>query len=339
MNTKNLLKSVFLSLFLFFISTTFSKAIAAPRIYLNPGSITISNNSEFEIQLNIDVENNNIFGTDVVLTYPGSDIELKSFASGGFFPSVSYANDVSGRLEIHAFFPNLYEGKSGSGNLATLSFTAKKDSGTGSIDFTCSGSGNDTQILNTIGENILSCGVLNQSNLSYVSQGTDNETASISAMGDPNECGGTCGSNSNCQEGLFCYEGFCRNPACQVDANCVCPTATPIPKPKVAIAESPTPQAVELSQYSPPSATEEVTTEEASISQPQNEKFAGFNTRSVLFGAGILFSLIIAIVAIKNFIGKRKPPKTTPPITPPAVKPPLPTNSPPYNPPSAQNQQ
>lgn len=337
MNTKNLLKSVFLSLFLFLISPTFSKAVAAPRVYLNPGSTIVSTNSEFEIQLNIDVENSNVFGADVVLIYPGSDIELKSLTGGGFFPSVSYANDVSGRLEIHAFFPNLYESKSGSGNLATLNFTAKKDSGTGNITFTCSGDGSDTQILDTTGENILSCGVLNQSNLSYVPQGAGNDVPASDE--DPNECGGTCGSNYNCQAGLFCYQGFCRNPACQADTNCVCPTATPTLKPKVATAGSPTPQAVGLSQYSPPPATEETATEEAPVSQSLSEKFAGFNTRSVLLGGGVLFSLIVLIIAIKKFIEKRKPPTTTPPITPPTVKPPLPTNPSSYNPPPPQNPQ
>jgi hypothetical protein len=337
MNTKNLLKSVFLSLFLFLISSTFSKAVAAPRVYLNPGSATVSINSEFEIQLNIDVENSNVFGADVVLTYPGNDIELKSLTGGGFFPSLSYANDVSGRLEIHAFFPNLYESKNGSGNLATLNFTAKKDSGTGSIDFTCSGGGNDTQILNTIGENILSCGVLNQSNLSYIPQGAGDDIPP--SNGDPNECGGTCGSNYNCQEGLFCYQEFCRNPACQTDTDCVCPTAAPTLKPKVATAGSPTPQAIELNQYSPPLVAEETTTEETPMSQPLNEKLAGFNTRNVLLGGGVLFSLIVIIIAIRKFIEKRKPPTTTPPITPPTVKPPLPTNPPSYRPPPPQNPQ
>jgi len=50
--------------------------------------------------------------------------------------------------------------------------------------------------------------------------------------GVPNYCGGTCGSNTNCQSGLFCYQGYCRNPNCQNDVTCGCavsPTQTPPP--------------------------------------------------------------------------------------------------------------
>jgi hypothetical protein len=65
------------------------------------------------------------------------------------------------------------------------------------------------------------------------------------APGEPNACGGTCGSNANCQGGYFCYfpdpskprEGFCRNPSCPAKTDCLCqvlgvattPTATPAP--------------------------------------------------------------------------------------------------------------
>lgn len=47
----------------------------------------------------------------------------------------------------------------------------------------------------------------------------------------PNACGGTCGSNSNCQDGMYCYQGVCRNTSCPLAANCVCevaPTSTPV---------------------------------------------------------------------------------------------------------------
>ncbi len=54
------------------------------------------------------------------------------------------------------------------------------------------------------------------------------------AQGEPNFCGGTCGSNFNCQPNFFCYiengqtSGYCRNPICAQDTDCICntPTAT-----------------------------------------------------------------------------------------------------------------
>jgi len=49
------------------------------------------------------------------------------------------------------------------------------------------------------------------------------------AQGEPNFCGGTCGSNYNCQANFFCFEGYCRNPLCSGDADCVCNTTTATP--------------------------------------------------------------------------------------------------------------
>ena len=49
-------------------------------------------------------------------------------------------NLKTGKIEIHGFFSSLYDSKSGSGNVAILKFTTKKDSGSGAITFTCTGS-------------------------------------------------------------------------------------------------------------------------------------------------------------------------------------------------------
>ncbi|HTK03289.1 MAG TPA: hypothetical protein VL401_00775 [Alphaproteobacteria bacterium] len=50
----------------------------------------------------------------------------------------------------------------------------------------------------------------------------------------PNSCNGTCGSNANCQDGMICSQGFCRNPSCTSSTSCNCPggpTHTPTPTP------------------------------------------------------------------------------------------------------------
>jgi hypothetical protein len=49
------------------------------------------------------------------------------------------------------------------------------------------------------------------------------------AQGEPNFCGGTCGSNYNCQANFFCFEGYCRNPICSSSVDCICSTTTPTP--------------------------------------------------------------------------------------------------------------
>lgn len=62
---------------------------------------------------------------------------------------------------------------------------------------------------------------------------TDSTTAptpTITPTGTPNSCNGTCGSNTNCGDGLFCYQGFCRNPSCASESDCDCSTGpTPTP--------------------------------------------------------------------------------------------------------------
>lgn len=59
-------------------------------------------------------------------------------------------------------------------------------------------------------------------------------TATSTASGAPNSCGGTCGSNANCQGSFICYQGFCRNPECVAETDCSCsvggvPASTPPP--------------------------------------------------------------------------------------------------------------
>lgn len=42
----------------------------------------------------------------------------------------------------------------------------------------------------------------------------------VPPTGTPNSCNGTCGSDGNCQSGLTCYLGFCRNPNNPSDSGC-----------------------------------------------------------------------------------------------------------------------
>ncbi len=58
---------------------------------------------------------------------------------------------------------------------------------------------------------------------------TPTPTVTATPTGAPNSCGGTCGDNGNCASGLFCYQGFCRNPSCQTESSCNCPGATATP--------------------------------------------------------------------------------------------------------------
>ena len=63
--------------------------------------------------------------------------------------------------------------------------------------------------------------------------------ATVTPTSAPNACGGTCGSNYNCQSGMFCYEGFCRNPDCPTEGDCTCGLAAgPSPTTPTTLVES-----------------------------------------------------------------------------------------------------
>lgn len=88
----------------------------------------------------------------------------------------------------------------------------------------------------------------------------DNFTAKINTVdpsptpGATNACGGTCGSNYNCNAGLVCYSGFCRNPQCKENSDCNCVVAqSPTPAPKANTnTTQPTPTPYRAIQYVSP---------------------------------------------------------------------------------------
>ena len=55
-------------------------------------------------------------------------------------------------------------------------------------------------------------------------------------------CGDTCASSSQCNTGMTCYAGVCRNPSCVTQIDCLClPGASPAPTPPPTPAATPAP--------------------------------------------------------------------------------------------------
>jgi len=54
---------------------------------------------------------------------------------------------------------------------------------------------------------------------------TTTATPTATATATPNSCNGTCGSNYNCNSGLYCYNGYCRDADCPTETDCSCGTA------------------------------------------------------------------------------------------------------------------
>jgi hypothetical protein len=331
MKARKFFVGLIISCLFFVASSLFTKQVfAAPKIYFEPAAFSTSQNADFQINVKIDVESLSAYGADATISFPAGDLSLKSVTNGGFFSDFSYAPS-SGKLEIHGFFSTLYQTKSGAGTLAVITFSTSKNAGTGVVTFDCAGSGNDTAILDGTGQNILSCTSVNQLSLTYGAVSTPNPPTATPAPGEPatNACGGTCGSNYNCNSGLFCYQGFCRNGVCPSDLDCNCTNPTPTAKPKVIKATpkptaSATPPVIALAPVTPyPS-----TTPEASPT-PAPAKSAGAKVPT-LVGLGLLAAALV-IFLVKAFKKRSSPPKITPPT---GVPPTIPPTTPLYIPPT-----
>jgi len=322
MKIKTLIKSLIISC-LFFVASgvVASQAMAAPRLYFDPASVNAAKGADTSINLLIDVENKSAFGADATITFPSNDFTVKSVTNGGFFSDFSFAQS-SGQLEIHGYFSALYNSKSGNGTFAVITLNSNKDTGTGTMNFTCSQNSSSTEILDSNGQNILSCSSLNQENLTYTSP-------NVSSNGPTNACGGTCGSIYNCDTGLFCYNGFCRNPDCRDSSSCGCtatatpkPTVKPTPKPSI----KPTPQVVTLAKFTPlPSSTPE----ESPTSEPVGSPNAKFDyVRVGIWTALSLLAFLLLLGILRLFKGKDTPEDNPPTVIPPTDTPTVTVNEP-----------
>lgn len=151
--------------------------------------------------------------------------------------------------------------------------------------------------------------------------------------GEPNSCGGTCGSNYNCKANLYCYQGFCRNPICSNETDCDCSvtaTATPTTKPLTTVNSGTTTKKTATPKSTvkgSPKATPNYTGGMTLIDKPtdltrdesdlENESTAPENmfvTKYAMFivGAFAIFAILAVIYAIKQRKNSNIP-RITPP--------------------------
>lgn len=293
-------------------------AKAAPRLYLEPAAVTAAKGSEFEINLHIDAESQFAFGADAIINFTGSTMNVVSATKGDFFTDMSYGQS-SGQLEIHAFFSNLFDSKIGTGKVATIKFAATAGSGTENITFACSGSGNDTQIIDTNGNDIISCGAINQANITFTGDG-DTGSPSPSPDGEespppgsdttPNNCSEGCSENRDCKSDLICYRGSCKNPTCVAESDCSCSSSVTttntkkaaLPKSTTKPKSTPSTQKVTLEPYEKPTPAPEETAE------PEEGVREGFAPTTTLVILGAL-SLVALVFLLLSYLKKRRPPE------------------------------
>lgn len=153
--------------------------------------------------------------------------------------------------------------------------------------------------------------------------------------GEPNSCGGTCGSNYNCKANLYCYQGFCRNPICSTETDCDCSTtisATATSKstaksgsgaitnktatPKSTIKGSPKPTPTYTGGMTLIDKPADLTRDDSNSSDNEPATENMFITKYAMYivGGFIVFAIIAIIYAVKQ---KQKRNTDIPHITPP----------------------
>lgn len=251
-------------------------ARAAVNLNLDPGSTTVTKDSEFEVRVGINVEGNQAFGADVILGYSNDSLELVRVEKGDFFSDFSWATGGS-TIEMHGYFSSLFDSKTGGGQFAKLVFKAKKDSGNATVGFACANDGSQTMILNTDGNNILSCSGLNQTTIEFSSQASQETN---------NDSGG--------QENTS---------ATTPPESTVPPVATPKPKSKRTANPSSTPVVVTLSDYTPPPTPSE---QPLDLTPVEDQVKAKGKANSIIIGFGVGAGVIALSIGVYFLVKKLK---------------------------------
>lgn len=199
------------------------KAAPSTTLLISPNYQDLNPSQDFNLTVGIDSGENVVTGIDVELVFDPKIMQVTEI-----IPTTAIANlnniikkeidNTNGKLRFATFTSNNSNGIKG--NFAILNLTSKTlDSainGNYKVSFT-----NLTTVA-AVGEGVNVVNNLTEGNINIVSP----------VGGLPNSCGGTCGSNDNCQANFFCFQGYCRNPSCptHLDCNCtVAQTATPKP--------------------------------------------------------------------------------------------------------------
>lgn len=154
-------KGIFLQTLLFFLlmGVVSAKAVsAAPRIYLDPSSGNYNSGTEFSVKVKIDTDGRAAMAADALVNFDSTRLEVKQVATGGFFSGFDYnISNSNGRITIYSFAEQALQTRTGTGDLATVTFKAIA-SGTATVSFLCqAGSNSDSAIWDSTGNDLIDC--------------------------------------------------------------------------------------------------------------------------------------------------------------------------------------
>lgn len=130
------LRFFFISLFLCsFIFLFISHPVQAASLKFDTGTVSVSAGSTFTINAVVDAGSDQITSTDMWILYDPVLLQAQSASAAAFFPAVT-SNISSGKVYIAGLVTDPGTYKTGSGNVATITFTGLQN-GTATISYDC----------------------------------------------------------------------------------------------------------------------------------------------------------------------------------------------------------
>lgn len=302
------------------------KASSDTKLFISPSSQDAHVNDSFTVQIGLDSGTNKVTGIDLVVKFDPKVVqinEVKATAESANLNTIikNEIDNSTGKIRYVAFTADKSLALSGNLKILTLNGRISQTSSLGNSEISI----DPTSLVSATGEGQ---NVLLESIVGVVKV-TEKENI-------PNSCGGTCGSNFNCQANLYCYavgdgnQGYCRNPQCSDKADCNCPspttpptqntvvktvtktiviTVTPQAEPqRIDIAESSPSNQIDtptISPYYEPEASPEETIDNSSDKSKLNL------VRNIILTTLFLILIVISIVIWKN--NKNNKPHILPP--------------------------
>lgn len=287
------------------------KAAPATVAYISPATQDAQVGKDVSFFVKMDSGVNQIIGVDVRLNFDPNIFQITSLekgaSAGNLDQSISSTFDnTAGKIKYIIYTTDKTKALSGSG-LDILRVNAKSKVGSNLASYTISfdplsSAGGLAETLNILT-------TLTPGSITLIAS-----DASSSTEGEPNACGGTCGSNYNCKMNYFCFEGFCRNPLCKTDTDCVCSTSTPTTKPTIKATVKPSLKGDAYPTDTPiATTTPKATLVPADVNLTRDEESSdtgsNFDYKLILLIAGILLGIVLLYKGIKSLKkDKQNPP-------------------------------
>ncbi len=195
------------------------RASSDTKLFVSPSSQDLHVSDSFTVQIGLDSGTNKVTGVDLVIKFDPKVIQINEVKGTSESANLStiIKNEIdnsTGKIRYVAFTADRALAISGNLRILTLNGHISQTSVLGNSEISI----DPSSLVSATGEgqNVLLESIVGTVKIS--------EKENV-----PNSCGGTCGSNYNCQANLYCYQGYCRNPLCSDKSDCNCTAATNTP--------------------------------------------------------------------------------------------------------------